>query len=284
MKTRFLELISLCGFAFAQPLFDLFGQNPEFIVAHRLHGTSLFLLVLGIVVLPPLLILALELLADSIRPRFAIVLHYIFLALLFGATILAPLQRNLSLGATLHLGIAVVAGAGLAWLVSKKSVVRNGLRLGALAVLVFAALFLVQPELWALLTAGVPADSGPVAGGAESDAPILMVVLDALPLASILDAEGAIDAGRFPNLAALAADGVWFKNASTSSDFTARAVPSILSGRFPSETSSAHWSAYPDNLFTLFAPTHGIVAAEWATSLCPPGLKLHRDSAWFPLE
>ena len=276
MKTRFLELISLCGFAIAQPLFDLFGQNPEFIVAHRLHGASLFLLVLGIVALPPLLILAVELMADSIRPRFATALHYAFLALLFGATILAPLQRNLALGAILPLLIASAAGAGLAWLVSKKSAVRNGLRLGALAVLVFAALFLMRPELWALLTAGAPASSEPATGGAESDAPVLVVVLDALPLASILDAGGEIDAGRFPNLASLAADGVWFKNASTSSDFTARAVPSILSGRFPSETSSAHWSAYPDNLFTLFAPTHEIVAAEWATSLCPPLLNRSR--------
>ena len=44
MRTRFFELISLCGFAFAQPVFDLLGQNPEFLVAHRLHGTGLFFL------------------------------------------------------------------------------------------------------------------------------------------------------------------------------------------------------------------------------------------------
>ncbi|RKZ15529.1 hypothetical protein DRQ53_08835, partial [bacterium] len=65
---------------------------------------------------------------------------------------------------------------------------------------------------------------------------------------------------------------IWFKNATTCSDFTARAVPAILSGRLPVETSSAHWSSWPDNLFTLLAPTHDVDAAEWVTSMCPPDL------------
>ena len=53
LKARLLELICACAFAFAQPLFDLIGQNPEFLVAHSLYGASLLLFALALVALPP---------------------------------------------------------------------------------------------------------------------------------------------------------------------------------------------------------------------------------------
>ena len=57
-------------------------------------------------------------------------------------------------------------------------------------------------------------DFDPVAaqGGASS---VVLIVLDELPTASIIDASGAIDAARFPNLARLAGQATWYRNHTT---------------------------------------------------------------------
>ena len=39
--------------------------------------------------------------------------------------------------------------------------------------------------------------------------PVVVVVFDELPLASLLDAEGRLDPVRYPNFAALAGEGIW---------------------------------------------------------------------------
>ena len=98
-------------------------------------------------------------------------------------------------------------------------------------------------------------------------------MLDELPGDSLLDRSGRIDAGRYPNFAALAADSTWFRNAYSTYDSTTKAVPLILDGMRPVADSEPERRWHPRSIFTsLGARGYRIVAAEEATALCPPRL------------
>ena len=122
-----------------------------------------------------------------------------------------------------------------------------------------------------------------MAAAAESAAPAasrgrrrphaLLLVLDELPGDSLLGPGGTIDAGRYPNFAALAADSTWFRNAYSTYDSTTKAVPLILDGLrpVPGSEPDRHW--HPRSIFTALARRgYRIVAAEEATALCSPSL------------
>ena len=101
----------------------------------------------------------------------------------------------------------------------------------------------------------------------------LLLVLDELPGDSLLDRSGRVDAGRYPNFAALAADSTWFRNAYSTYDSTTKAVPLILDGMRPVADSEPERRWHPRSIFTsLGARGYRIVAAEEATALCPPRL------------
>jgi hypothetical protein len=99
-------------------------------------------------------------------------------------------------------------------------------------------------------------------------------VFDELPLASVLTADAeAIDAERFPNLARLAGDGVWYPNATSVAGYTHEAVPAILTGeRVHDENLPPTPSGHPDTLFTFLADDYTITSQEELTGLCTPSL------------
>ncbi|MGH3680083.1 MAG: sulfatase-like hydrolase/transferase, partial [Natronosporangium sp.] len=79
-----------------------------------------------------------------------------------------------------------------------------------------------------------------------------------------------VDPERFPNFARLAGDSTWYRNATASAGWTPYAIPSMLTGQWPSEQLAPHHAAYPDNLFTLLGEVYRISASESITELCPP--------------
>jgi hypothetical protein len=101
----------------------------------------------------------------------------------------------------------------------------------------------------------------------------ILLVLDEFPGDSLLDAGGRIDPVRYPNFAALAADGTWFKNAYSVYDSTTKAVPLILDGIRPHPGTSPDRRDHPQSIFDMFA-RHGyrLVTSEEATAMCPPSL------------
>jgi hypothetical protein len=101
----------------------------------------------------------------------------------------------------------------------------------------------------------------------------ILLVLDEFPSDSLLDAQGRIDPVRYPNFAALAASGTWFRNAYSVYDSTTKAVPLILDGISPRPGTSPDRRDHPRSIFDMFA-RHGyrLVSSEEATALCPPGL------------
>ena len=67
----------LWTFAVAQPLFDLLKDNPEFFAARGSSGFDIISFSVLLVVLPPAILLAIELLIGLIRPEARQVAHVV---------------------------------------------------------------------------------------------------------------------------------------------------------------------------------------------------------------
>ena len=101
--------------------------------------------------------------------------------------------------------------------------------------------------------------------------PVVMIVMDEFPVDLMLAPNGKIDPIRYPNFAALAATGTWFKNAHTVYDSTTKAIPAVLTGKLPQKLADATYGSHPQTVFDLFGGRgYKIVKDEEATSLCPP--------------
>jgi hypothetical protein len=105
---------------------------------------------------------------------------------------------------------------------------------------------------------------------APAPPPVVLVVFDALPIQLLEDADGRIDGARFPNFAALAAQGTWYRHATTVSEGTRFSVPALLDGRRPRPGVPEDYVGHPVNLFTLLGAHHyRMNVSEEATDMCP---------------
>ncbi len=106
----------------------------------------------------------------------------------------------------------------------------------------------------------------------RATAPVVLVIFDELPVHSLMDAGGQIDARMFPNFARLARDATWYRNTASVEQDTPFAVPAILDGRLPRRDRLPFAADHPRNLFTLLGDRYRLHVHEEATALCPPGL------------
>jgi hypothetical protein len=267
----------LSAFACAQPLFDLLGRTPEFFATRGSEAGDILLLGLVLVLVPPALLLGIELIGGLIDRRVRRGLHLTFVAALAALLVVQALKGLAEDGGLALVVLALALGAAGALAYARAAGVRSFLTVLAPAPAVFLVLFLLLSPV-SRLTLGGQSDAraDPVA----ARAPVVMVVFDELPLAPLLDARGRIDAPRLPSFAALADDATWFPNATTLSDQTTKAVPAILSGRRPraggsrSSVSGALPIAadYPNNLFTMLGERYRHNVSEEVTTLCPEDL------------
>ena len=262
-----LSLLALSGLAVAQPLLDLFGKNPEFFVAAEASRGQIVAFALVVVFAVPAVALLLELVAHAVGPRVGAVVHAVLvfvLATAFGATVARQFDFSSNLPVV---GVSLAIGAVIALGEQRSRAVRLGLAYLALAPLLFLALFLVTSGTSRLLWE----DEAEAATGIAVDdpRPIVVVVFDELPLASLIDRTGEIDAQRFPNFARLADAGTWFRNATALSPNTPGSVPTIESGLLPEHGALPTSIDYPRNLFTLLGGTYDLDVTETITELCP---------------
>ncbi len=102
--------------------------------------------------------------------------------------------------------------------------------------------------------------------------PVVLIVFDAFPSTSLLNAHRRIDGVHYPTFARLAAGSTWFPNATTSVDETGRAFREIFTGRTSWRFAKPNYANHPDNLFTLLSRRYRIEASEEGTSFCPKRL------------
>ena len=100
---------------------------------------------------------------------------------------------------------------------------------------------------------------------------VVLIVMDEFPGDALRDAHGLIDPVRYPNIAALAANGTWYRNAWSKYDSTTKAVPLILDGMAPRPGTRQTYRDHPHSIFELFGRRgYRIVTSEEATAMCAP--------------
>ncbi|MFQ5527604.1 MAG: sulfatase-like hydrolase/transferase [Thermoanaerobaculia bacterium] len=259
------HLFTLYQFAIAQPIFHLLGRHADFFVAHRAGAWDPFALAAFVYLVPAGLLLGAGNLVGRLPQRFHRSLHEALIVLL-GAVFLLPAARKLPLPAFAILLVALAGGTGIAW-ATRRAFVSRILEWGAPVSLVFPVVFLFFSPVRGLAREGTDVEPDRLTDSERP--PVILLVLDELPLSSILTADDEIDASRFPALAELASGSVWFRNATTVSDVTNEAVPAILTGEYPERNRIATAAEYPRNLFTLLGTAERTHAIELLTRLCP---------------
>lgn len=281
MLRRFLAVAGLTALVVAQPILDLFGNEPAATFGvHRIEGRSILLFALLLVIVPPLVLWSVGEAVRRIDEAIGDRVHLATIAVL-GVLFGVLLARELSDTGGLNLLIGAVVGIGVATAYRRFEGAQSWIQIIAAANLLFLVQFaFASPaaDWMASGTAGAVAleperlNPDTEVDGAEGDGPevetpsVIMLVFDELPTESLLTVDAEIDPVRFPNLAAFADDATWYRRFSTVNPFTQGAVPALLDGRDP--YGDATWQDHPDNLFSLLAGSHQLVVSEVLTRMC----------------
>jgi len=265
----FLRLLALSSLAFAGPLFDLLRENPEFFAARGSPPLDIVTFALGWVLVPPLLLVALEAIVTVASRRAGRAVHLASVVVLVALIASPTLKRVGTLSDGVHVAVALALGVAAAALYVRARAVRSFVSALAFAPALFLALLLVFSPVSKLV---FPSEASARAVGGVPRAPVVVVLFDEFPVASLLDRNGRIDARRYPNFAALARDATWYRNTYTVYDSTERAQPAIMDGNYPRKDTLPTASDHPNSIFTLLGRTYTMNVSEEATSVCPTSL------------
>lgn len=259
---RFSALAVLTAFGLTWPVLQLLGQNAEFFLARRSPKLEIVALaVTAILVIP-----AAFGLIGSVPGRFGawlaaggIAITAASLARLYLSRLPTPVAANL----VLALGLGIVT----TWAFFRYSGIRMVARYLLPAPLALVAIFLLAMPVGAVIREPDSAPGNPAS--VDEPVPVMIVVFDEFPVASIIDPEGDLREDRFPNFARLASDGVWYRNAMTVQQQTEHSVPAMLTGTVPDQSRTPVTGQYPFNLFTALRTSHELHVREAITQLCP---------------
>jgi hypothetical protein len=137
------------------------------------------------------------------------------------------------------------------------------------APLVFLALFLLFSDVSSLV---FPGSADVRAAHVRATAPVVLVIFDELPVHSLMDADGRVDAALYPNFARLARDATWYRDTASVDQDTPYAVPAILDGRLPRQDRLPVAADHAQNIFSLLGNRYELHVREDATALCAPSL------------
>ncbi|MER7416891.1 sulfatase-like hydrolase/transferase [Micromonospora peucetia] len=266
---RLAEVAGLVGLVVTQPLLDVLGRSPDFFLFHRADRREILLLVALVALVPTVAVALLGALSRLAGRTARSAMHTLLVGLLIAALAVQVGRHGTPLRGVPLLLVATLAGAAGAAAHRRWRAPGRALRLAAAGPLLFVGLFVFASPT---STVVLPRGDGGAAGvaGPGNHPPVVVLVLDELPLVSLLGPDGRIDAARFPHFAELAGGSTWYRNATGVSGWTPYALPAMLTGRYPQRESAPHYSQYPDNLFTALGGLYDVRAEESITRLCPP--------------
>jgi hypothetical protein len=268
-----LSALAVTAIAVAQPILDLLGRTPEFFTARAAPTVDVVLLGVALGAGLPLLVAGIVLLADVISHRLGITVHAV-VVVVTGALLTLQILRRTVLSewpGWAQIAIALAAGVALVVGYHRWRPARRLLDYAAVAPVVVLVVFALIAPTSTLIWGSPAAAAEPVALPVDPSAPVVMIVFDEFPVATLLDEQGEIRAEEFPGFARLAGDGTWFRNAVGSHERSEEALPTILSGRLaPLDEKVPTAAEYPETLFTLLGGSYQVTASEAVTELCPP--------------
>jgi hypothetical protein len=262
-----IHLAVLSALALAQPVFDILGRNATFFAVRDSSSTAIVLFAVALTVLPPTVLILVELLTATLSRDLARAVHLFFLGTLAALLALVIITKTGALTGGAAVALAAATGCAAALLYSRARAARSFLTLLAPAPLLFLALFLLHSPVSKLVFADTPTvQAAPV----RARTPVVLIVFDEFSTVALMNRRQEIDAGRFPNFGSLASDSTWFRSATTKAWLSEVAVPSLLTGSKPARNRLPIFSDYPRNIFTLLGGSYDVVAIESITRLCPP--------------
>lgn len=272
---RFAELLGLSGIILAEPVLTALHEGADVFVTRRAGRLDVLALTVLVLFGLPLALLLVEETVGLLgrTPRGAArrdATHRLLLGGL-GVLVVIRLVGQSGLPGPLTVALAVAGGIALWAAVSRWAGMRLWLQYLGLFPLLLGAWFLAADPVRGLV---LHADAASGASAPVGDpAPVLLVVMDEFPVASLLDEDDRIDPEQFPNLALLAQDATWYRNTTGVSPTTPEAVPPILTGRYPDGVGLLPTvEEHPDNIFTLLQGTYDLHVQESVTALCPGSL------------
>lgn len=268
-----LHVSTVLAFAMVQPLFDALGHNPSFFVARAYTAPG----VVAFAVLAALFPLVLSFgLLWTVRAMSSRMSRPVGLTLLFFGLALfsAPICLSI-LG--VHQGVLVsiasmTVGFVMLFVYLRSKLLRRLLQLLVCCHIIFPAWFLLGTPVMSFLYSPEEGEHASAVPSATRPGPVVVLVLDELPLASMMTPQFRIDAERFPQFARFAQQSTWYRNAMSVAPYTVQAVPSLLSGRYVDDVNvpNAYLGQQP-NLFTMLPSDYSMAAFEHHTRLCPVG-------------
>ena len=276
-----LHVFALWSLAVVQPVFDVLSANAEFFVAHDARPADLVVFVLLLCGLVPIVCLLTIEAASRLGPRARSRATGMVLAALCGVIALQVIARTTSIDAGPGMTIALAAGVVVALAYHRLPALRLFATLLTPAIVVVPVVFVLQPGVRSLLRAD---EVEPWDVAFESTPPVVMVVFDQLPLATLMGRDGQIEPALYPSFASLSRTAHWFRNATAVAGTTEVAVPALLTGVRPREGQLPVVADHPGNLFTLLGSRYRSEAVEPITRLCPETLCVRRRPStlsWF---
>ena len=267
----FLELLGLSGLAIAQPLLAVFGDAPDYFVFKGSSARDIVLFALVLAFVPAIALWELTQVIGWGHPRRRQVAHEAAVGLLVA---LVVLQVVVGAGLALVLGVALAAPAGAALAGAHHRWTGIGQWAAWLTIvpLFCVGLFLFSSPVSGLVRGGDVDAAELGAFGSGDPPPVVMMIFDEWPLASVVRHDGTIDADLYPNIAALTGDSTWYRDTTTVANLTNFAVPALLTGNIPENGDTADAHTHPENLFTLLGGTYDLDVTERITRLCPTSL------------
>jgi hypothetical protein len=191
-----LHLIALCAFAVGWPVLDLLSKNSTFFAAHEMTGSAIVLYAVGLLAVPPLVLVAVVMIVRSVSDRGARWAQALFVGALGAIIVCTPLSRHLASVSGLVALFYPLFTVVLAVAYARTAIVQRFVTVITPAPLVFLVLFLAFSPVRAYFSG-----AGSTVAPDLSGDPVVMLLLDEMTLPSIMNDEDEVDAERFPNFA-----------------------------------------------------------------------------------
>jgi hypothetical protein len=261
------HLAALWALAFLQPMLSLLGDSPEFFIARGTTTGQIILYALSLAFIPPLIGLLIEAVAARFSDLLRWRIHQLLMAVVATALVVQLITRLVDLPGAVMIGVSAAIGIAGVYAYSRFRFPKAFMDILTPAPVVILLIFFFFSSASMLILPREEPTAADVKIGKPS--PVLMVVFDEFPTASLLDADDRIDASRYPAFAELASQSTWYRNATANAAYTPIAAPAIFTGRDPSNEDLPIASDHPESVFTLLAGSYRMNVVEYATRVCP---------------
>ena len=260
-----LIFFGLFGMGITLPILDFYGQNPEVFVANRSSSAQIVAFALIVALLPAAVMGVVWWLSRAMNHRAGKITEVMGISIA-GFFVSSSLLRYVMASTNLSLAIAIPASILLGLHGRHQGIVRDWLSYLVFIPVISLVSFLVFSDSAGLLwQEDAEAEEN---ASIANPIPVVMLVLDELPLMSLLREDGQINDSLFPNFARVAESSYWFRNFATNSVKTADSIPIMLSGVI-NEGVKPTSADHPNTLFTLLGESYAMYVSERVTSLCP---------------